>query len=192
MKVCQRCYNCQDETCFVKDKRRKDGLYPHCKTCAKEYYAQTRERHLAQKKEYASRPEVYEREKEQRKIWYQKNKERLHEQRKEYYNSPENRAKLMFFKSRERAHIEGWEFTITVNDIVIPDTCPYLDIALTHDLGRGQLETNSSLDRIDSTKGYIPGNVQVISRLANTMKSNATVDQLVIFATNVLKHHEIQ
>ena len=93
----------------------------------------------------------------------------------------------MFSKSRERAGIEGLEFSIALEDIVIPEHCPYLGTPLTHELGKGQLETNSSLDRIDSTKGYVPGNVQVISRLANTMKNNATQEQLLTFAHNIIR-----
>ena len=39
-----------------------------------------------------------------------------------------------------------------------------------------------SLDRIDPNKGYVKGNVQVISRLANIMKSNASPEELRAFA----------
>ncbi len=35
-----------------------------------------------------------------------------------------------------------------------------------------------SLDRLDNTLGYIPGNVQVISWKANQIKSNATLQEL--------------
>ena len=44
-----------------------------------------------------------------------------------------------------------------------------------------------SVDRIDPTKGYVRGNVRVISYLANRMKSNATVDQLVRFSAWVME-----
>jgi hypothetical protein len=35
-----------------------------------------------------------------------------------------------------------------------------------------------SLDRVDNDKGYITGNVRVISRKANLMKSSLTIDIL--------------
>jgi len=47
------------------------------------------------------------------------------------------------------------------------------------------------IDRIDSSKGYIKGNVQVISRKANTMKSNADVATLIKFAEGINRVHKI-
>lgn len=37
---------------------------------------------------------------------------------------------------------------------------------------------SASLDRRECEKGYVPGNVAVISYRANTIKSDATVDEL--------------
>lgn len=42
---------------------------------------------------------------------------------------------------------------------------------------------------IDPTKGYIKGNVEVMSSLANTMKSKATPEQLLHFAQEILKRY---
>ena len=46
-------------------------------------------------------------------------------------------------------------------------------------INREKTEDNSySLDRIDSTKGYIKGNVWIISKRANVIKNNATLEEL--------------
>lgn len=81
------------------------------------------------------------------------------------------------------------EFALEQDDIVIPERCIYLNVPLTNTYGRGRVATNASIDRVDSTKGYTKENIQIISDLANRMKSNATIEQLVEFATNVLKVH---
>jgi hypothetical protein len=45
--------------------------------------------------------------------------------------------------------------------------------------GNGKSTASSpSLDRIDSSKGYVKGNVRVISHRANLLKNNATVEEL--------------
>lgn len=153
---------------------------------AKEHYQKNKEK----KKQYAL--EHKEDIKAYRKEYYSKNKDIFLQQQREYYATPENRAKRIHAKAKTRAKETGIEFTITVQDIVIPTHCPYLGIELTHELGKGQLESNSSLDRIDSTKGYIPGNIQVISRLANTMKSNASQETLLRFAQGIFEVHGLE
>ena len=62
--------------------------------------------------------------------------------------------------------------------------CPALGIRLSL-LKEGRTHS-PSIDRIDSSKGYTPDNIQVISTLANRMKQNATPDQLKAFAEWVL------
>lgn len=92
----------------------------------------------------------------------------------------------MLNSCRSRAAREGLEFNLIKEDLVIPDKCPYLQIPLTLILGEGKKESNISVDRIDPTKGYIKGNVQVLSKKANTMKSNATEKELLTFARSII------
>jgi hypothetical protein len=67
--------------------------------------------------------------------------------------------------------------TIKIEDIVVPDICPVLGIPLY--LSRGKAGPNSpSLDRINNSKGYISGNVFVISYRANVLKGDATIDEV--------------
>lgn len=72
---------------------------------------------------------------------------------------------------------------------IMPDKCPILDINLRY--GGGEKSPYSaSLDRIDSSKGYVVGNVQIVSLRANLMKSDATQFEMVKFAEWALRSYE--
>lgn len=96
-----------------------------------------------------------------------------------------NPERYMLKAAKTRAKKRGQEFTISIEDIVIPTHCPIMKEPLEFIPGRYH-NYSPSLDRIDSTKGYIKGNIQVISSLANRMKWDATQEQLIKFATGVL------
>lgn len=121
--------------------------------------------------------------------YYQENKSRFQE--RDFNRRQFECEKYLLYSSKSRAKRAGIEWNLSLEDIVIPVYCPYLGVALTRIVGSGRdssrIDTNPSLDRIDPTKGYVPGNVQVISLLANRMKQNATTEQLITFAQNVLR-----
>jgi hypothetical protein len=80
-------------------------------------------------------------------------------------------------RAKERARVKGLAFSIEVQDVVVPARCPVLGCALSR--GEGKFcPTSPTLDRIDSTKGYVKGNVVVVSWRANRLKSDATLDEL--------------
>ena|SRR5208282_1141449 len=71
--------------------------------------------------------------------------------------------------------------------LVCPEKCPALGTRIAFGCGKDvPLESRASFDRIDSTKGYVRGNVQIISVMANTMKHRASQDQLHRFAQWIL------
>jgi hypothetical protein len=85
--------------------------------------------------------------------------------------------RVLFRNAQQRARARGIEFSITVADIVVPPNCPIFGTVFM--IGdRAAQPFSPSLDRIDPTRGYVPGNVRVISHRANTIKSDATVDEL--------------
>ena len=52
----------------------------------------------------------------------------------------------------------------------------------------GKDKNTASLDRIDSTKGYIEGNVQWVHKWVNIMKRNMTDDQFIDFCQKVVDY----
>ena len=85
-----------------------------------------------------------------------------------------------------RSKKNGIEFDISLQDLVVPLKCPYLNITLTSIVGKGTVLSNMTIDMINKDKGYVKGNVQVISNLASKMKSVATQEELRVFAKNIL------
>jgi hypothetical protein len=86
-------------------------------------------------------------------------------------------------RARERCKHSGLDFSITKEDIVVPDICPLLGIPIIP-LAKDR-HHSPSLDRKDSSLGYTPSNIWVISSRANTLKNNATGDELLLLATNL-------
>lgn len=94
----------------------------------------------------------------------------------------------MLASSRFRAKKRGIPHTITLDDIVIPETCPVLGVPIV-------LERNHpycpSLDQINPRAGYTPGNIMVMSMRANHLKLNMTLDEaklLVEFLSKIVLH----
>jgi hypothetical protein len=149
-----------------------------------------------------------ERIKQRNKEWVKNNKEKHNAATKARYervkNTPEFQEyskerklsyrqacpeRVLYLSAKNRAKKLGLPFDIELEDIVIPELCPYFQTPISRLVGKGKVDTNPSVDRIDSSKGYIKGNVQVISLLANRMKQNASIEQMVMFAEGVLKLH---
>lgn len=89
----------------------------------------------------------------------------------------EDTSYRLWVHSRRSAKSRGLEHTISKEDIIVPALCPVLKCPMYMNTPYAP-----TVDRIDSSKGYVPGNIQVMSWKANTMKNNATVEELKLFA----------
>ncbi len=137
-----------------------------CKATMKAWYEGNRDKVLAEKKEY-----------------WEQNKAHILERRSEH--DRQNPQRVTADCAVQRARAKGMEADSTfLKAMPCPPHCPILGtpIAFSRKTGQRPADNTASFDRLDSTKGYIPGNVQVISRRANTMKSDATPEELLKFA----------
>jgi len=89
----------------------------------------------------------------------------------------------IWHSAKLRAKRANLPFDIRMTDIFIPAKCPLLDISLK--FNRKRVQFNSpSLDRIVPELGYTLGNIQIISHRANSMKHNATLEEMKTLVGN--------
>ena len=96
-----------------------------------------------------------------------------------------SREYLMWATCKSRAKAKGIPFDLKVEDIVIPEFCPLLGIKLNTKPDKVNRWSSPSIDRLIPTKGYIKGNILVCSMRANTIKNNASLDELMTLTDNL-------
>jgi len=87
-------------------------------------------------------------------------------------------VKSMLSRCKARAKRKNMDFDLSLEDITIPTVCPILGIPLEYVQGKGGSWNSPSLDRINNDKGYVKGNVQIISKRANSIKTDASLDEI--------------
>jgi len=151
------------------------------------YYAKNKERLKQEASLYYH--EHKEKTLENVKKYREENREVIREKGREYYRRKHKNRLLNAARSRAKKY--DLDFDITENDFDMVDVCPLLNIPLFIGEGRKSVKPNSpSMDRIDSTKGYVKGNVWIISYKANTMKSNSTLEEFLLLAENWQRIHK--
>ena len=176
-KICSKCGIEKDISDYTKSSKNKStGRRSECKTCEstrkRKYYNENCDTVLQKCKKY-----------------YEDNKESILYKHSEYSRRvrADNPELAMFKRSAKRAARHGIPFSISIDDIVIPKFCPILGIELEIANKSGGSMNSPSLDRLIPSSGYVKGNVWVISKLANTMKSSADEQQLRLFAKWIME-----
>jgi hypothetical protein len=98
-------------------------------------------------------------------------------------------------RAKRTAKMRGFQFNIDTTDIIIPQVCPLLGIPIVpytnEKRDRKHVPPGTpSLDRIDSSKGYIKGNVWIISNRANTLKNESTITEIEMMYLGLKKKLE--
>ena len=124
--------------------------------------------------------------------YYSKNSKTIQKQRKDIRESDlDYKLRHVFRNSRQRSKNCNDEFNITVDYVRELYTKQQGICALSGEqmqiTGDRYLSNMMSLDRIDSSKGYIIGNVQWVGIRYNLMKSKQTQQDFLTMCTNVVK-----
>lgn len=154
--------------CYRSHKEKKTLTREEAQARRAEYWARSRKK---QKEARAADPEKAARYKESARAYVR--------------NLSWARHRLMHLKSRAIKQGVPWEAD-AYEGLDMPAVCPVLGIPLFKGTG-GPTMNSPSIDRKVPSMGYVKGNIQIISQLANGMKQNATPEQLLAFAEWVQK-----
>jgi len=92
---------------------------------------------------------------------------------------------IILNRLRQSAKKRGLNFNLTtldLDEIGIPISCPILGMPLKWHNGKAE-DDSYSIDRIDSTRGYVKDNIQFMSMKANRAKNNLTSAELKLLST---------
>lgn len=81
-----------------------------------------------------------------------------------------------FRNKKSQALAKGVEFSVHFGELDWKTHCPVLGIELNYFAEKTE-EESPSFDRVDCTKGYVAGNVQIISWRANRIKNDGSAEE---------------
>ncbi len=156
-RVCTRCRLAKPRTEF-------SGTHHRCRSCNAASQAEWRARDPERCKAKSRR-------------WYAKNRVEMQRLARERMAERKIRDPIGVMLKRKRYNAErlGIPFDLASTDIVIPEFCQILGIRLAP-IGSPDIDARPSIDRLDPSKGYVRGNVAVISNKANRIKSDGTAE----------------
>lgn len=164
-KQCAKCKQVLPVANFSKDKRTSDGLVNSCKKCNARYKRQWYENGGAEKTQSYLKA-----------------------------NPVKTITRKLVGHARDRAINKNIPFDIDLDYVramvgenaELASHCPVFGVRLEWSCQRGNgnkpLPNSPSMDRIDPERGYVKGNVKIISFRANQIKSNASPSELKLVA----------
>ena len=208
MKRCGKCKEWKKLGNFHKNKRTKDGLNDYCKPCKSTYLKRNKYKRSIKAKECLICHKVkpakdYTTCKTRTDGLQNKCKDCCHlVMRQRAQTSGVLGFLKTKFKQSERNRVRGsrtLEFTITIDDVIALNEkqkglCAYSDVKMTYTAygsrgnSRVKYPYNASIDRIDSRKGYIKGNIQLVCVLVNTMKWDLGEDVFLEMCKKIVEH----
>lgn len=169
VKKCTKCRLIKSKEEFLFRRQAADKLTSHCRECDREYcrkrYAKLKERNGGLPPRPRNRTRGREGVKGSEADWKMIN---------------------MYWRAKKRSKKRGRIFDIKQEDVfaLYVERCPIFDIELDWEVEglKRAFDNSPSLDRIDSSKGYVKGNIWIISVRANRIKNDASAEELMAIA----------
>ena len=169
-KICKSCFLSKVLSEYHKDKNKKQGVRNVCKECTKSISSTYYLKHANKIKAKVS---IY------RKTYVPK-----------FNKEIDSRLRSLRTKAKQRVNKE---FNIQESDLLDAwgkqkGLCAYSKLPLT---AKANQFNTVSLDRIDSSKGYIVGNIQLVCSAINKMKQEYTEEVFLLFCHLVSQNNEL-
>lgn len=99
-----------------------------------------------------------------------------------YHRTKHDPARYILKVVKARAKQKNMDFDLTLEylaELIAPRRCAITGLELRWNPTKLRDPSSISLDRIDSSKGYVQGNVQIVSLIYNMAKQDWTKDQVL-------------
>lgn len=182
------CKNCQIEKPFSDFRTSDLGRYiAFCRPC------DNKRRTVYNQVKRATNPEWVEKERLRNKRRYARDKSKptfIERERKRVQRQREGkpyRIRSMFYSTKSSAAKRGIPFLLSKSDIAVQVelqawTCARTGLSFDLRSFGGQLPFGPSVDRIDSNRGYEPGNIEIVCYMYNCAKNRFTHEDVLTFA----------
>jgi hypothetical protein len=158
-KVCSKCNQVKHLCQFYVKYKGQEIRHSKCKNCTKEYNSRWYSDNKDRVKEKKSTPEAL--------------KQHAEYERSRRQSNPEM---YLLHWAKSRAKKENLPFNLSLEDIRLPEYCPVLGIKLSKQANTR--DYSYSLDKLVPEKGYVRGNISVMSFRANRIKYNASIEEM--------------
>ena len=109
----------------------------------------------------------------------------------QYTNKHRSASARNFLRSLSKKKADRRDLSIDfLHDLYVKQEgkCAISGREMTFICGEGRITTNISIDRIDSSVGYLESNIQLVCIQANKMKSELNLEDLVSWAEDIVNH----
>lgn len=107
---------------------------------------------------------------------YKANATKINAKAAETRKTKEGWVRSILARLKARAKKLGLDYNLSASDFTtLPQTCPVLGLPLEFNSGNPNAY---SVDRIDNSRGYVSGNICVMSDRANRLKRDASIAEL--------------